>query len=287
MPRIDSPSTSLDPARVTAELDRAQAVLTRADDAPKDGYVRGTRFGNEMAGVSDELAKAIFDYVDFVSYRGQLSVYGTPGRGDYLEGGLGMGYTLRPKHMTDNKIVSLEDIGRGVGEIRDRLTGRVQQNDSPNQDVAKIAERAIAAGFGKSGEPGAVYGEIWSAVDRLLNRVSELTGSKERKVGKEVAPLTHEELLQGIEPQSLEFLIADEVLRGAQEKDGQREHWMGFFSRAVREVEMRRQAFRLERTPEAGLVGDTLQQYLLVVGKRAQETEILTRVEHAIAEGVK
>jgi hypothetical protein len=249
---------------LTAEshpLDLAAARILAAD-ANQDGRVIGRSYGYELQNL-DSLARAVYDYVDFVHPRGDLSVYGADGRGDYLEGGLGLGYSFRPKHMTGQNILLESDLTAGVKMLKSAIAN--PKTDQASQDLSTIREAAKTQ-LGVSSEQ--VDGAIWAATGRLLDRILQINNAKEIATRNSTALATHAEVLAGLTPGSLEKLIAETALG----------HETTHFSGAILEMAARRAAFGGRPRNEVGVAGDTAMHYILLVGKRAQEAHLVGEV---------
>jgi hypothetical protein len=263
--------TADDPApntRVGSTKDRVRAALAilRRADANGDGLINGRRYKNELTETKDPLANALFDFVDYGNYTGQTSVFGPETRGDVQEGGLGLGYTTRPKHYTSQRQLDDEDLSRGLRELRRRLSGE-GPDDLAQRDLEKILLAESKTRGQLSGDAVARYQAVHEAVERLLDHVVKKTGDKERATRDSTALLTHDELLKSLDPQSLESVVAKVVFEGG------REQWMEFFKRGTQLTA------RDEQTEQRGLVGSVLQHYLLVIGKRARETSLLRKIQ--------
>ncbi|MBI5507477.1 MAG: hypothetical protein HY903_01870 [Deltaproteobacteria bacterium] len=264
----------LDAATVHAALDRVQQLLTAADRAPQDGFVRETWAADELVQVKDPLARAVYDYVDFANYRESY----------HLEGGVSHGHGLRPARYSAQRIVSLEDLGRGVGELKKKLAQAPDATDPVNRDLAGIASRARAAGLGAGKSDAQLYVEIYQATEELLDKSAAKPTDEERRLRGDGRPLTRDALLLRLGSGSLAYLVAMEVLAGAQESGGERGHWLRYMAGEVADLNLRRQVFRLEPAP-TDAVDDRLLLYFLVLGKRAKETALLAQIETLVAKG--
>ncbi|MFH1807613.1 MAG: hypothetical protein ABIJ09_02620 [Pseudomonadota bacterium] len=263
--------------RIDAAIDGAVTQL-RTFDANGDGIVTDRRWRGELDELRDPLARAVYDFANFGNYSGHTSLYGEATRGDVMSGGLGLGYTLRPEHYTSQGFLTGANLDAGVRELKLRLAGKGPTNDLPHQDLQRITDRAAQEGLLSNTGPER-HGEIAAATERLLDHIQTQTESKERETGNSTATLTHDELFDGPHalPQgSLERLIADEVVRGQAEAGTNAEHWMDFFKDGINRTRLD------ERNDQKGHVGDMLQHYLLVVGKRAQETQYVDQARNAI-----
>jgi len=264
--------------RSEAEIDSAVTLL-RQLDANDDGKLVEARLHSELEGLQDPMARAIFDFANFGNYSGQSSFYGRETRGDVMSGGLGLGYTLRPEHYTSHGYLSEENLDAGVRELKGRLAGQRATGDLAAKDLGQIAERAAQQGLFSSQGPER-FGELHAATERLLDHIQTQTEKKELATRNSSARLTLDELFSGpaaLPEGSLERLIADEIVRGQAEGDGGGEHWMDFFKRGIDLTSLD------ERGDQRGQVGDMLQHYMLVVGKRAKETQYLEQVKTELA----
>ena len=258
------------PPNVTVAL---HAALDRILDADSDGngMITGGRWKPEMGKVEDPLSQALYDYVDYANYSGRGSLY-RESRGDVMTGGLGMGYTLRPTHYTTHRHVRERDLHEGVTELRRALTGAAKnRDDAPAQHLDGV-HAILAAGVVGQTEAGATYGAIHQSVEKLLDHIVEQTEQKEREVRDSAALLTHAELQNSLAPGSTERLLVDTLLAGVGEGQGE-EPWALFFPEVARLPASARQE---------GHVGDLMTHYLLVVGKRARQAELLERVRAAL-----
>jgi len=263
--------TALEPApntRVGSTKDRIRAALgvLRRADANGDGLISGRSYGNELGSTKDPLANALFDFVDYGNYTGQTSVFGPETRGDVQEGGLGLGFTTRPKHYTSQRTLDDEALTRGLRELRRRLSGE-GPDDLAQRDLEKILLTEAKTRGKLQGDAPERYQAVHEAVERLLDHVVKKTGEKERATRNSTALLTHDELLASLDPESLEHFVAKVVLAG------EGEQWMEFFKRGTQLTA------RDEQSQERGLVGSVLQHYLLVIGKRARETSLLRQIQ--------
>jgi len=262
--------TAKDPAPDTTRgtpkerLLAAQRVLRRVD-ANGDGLINGRRYRNELDATKDPLARAVFEFVDYGNYTGRTSVFGPATRGDVQEGGIGLGYTTRPKHYTSNQTLSEDALTLGLRDLRQRVSSPLPQ-DLPQQDLTRVLAAAKAAGLLKGTSAAQRYQAIHEAAEALLERIVKLAGEKERKTRKDGARLTQAELKAALKAGSLEALLFQALLSTG------KEHWMTFFQRGLRYTR------RDEERDELGTVGSVLQHYLLVVGKRARETGLLTQI---------
>ncbi|MBL4850108.1 MAG: hypothetical protein JKY65_31660 [Planctomycetes bacterium] len=246
-----------------ARLKAAVRVLRRVD-ANGDGLISGRRYGNELDATKDPLARAVFEFVDYGNYTGQTSVYGPATRGDVQEGGLGLGYTTRPTHYTSNQVLHEDALDLGMRDLGRWLSSG--PDDLPQQDLERVRAQAKAKGL-LSGDATAQYRAIHEAAERLLDHIAKKTGEKERAKSKDGVRLTHAELIAGLDGKSLEALLAKTVIG-----DGAKEQWMDFFRRGLSYTRYD------ERKEERGLVGSMLQHYLLVIGKRAMQTSLVTKI---------
>ena len=267
--------TAKDPAPDTSKgsvKERLKAALTvlRRADANGDGLITGRRYGNELGATLDPLALAAFEFVDYGNYTGQTSIYGPATRGDVQEGGLGLGYTTRPKHYTSNKVLTEGALDLGMRDLHKRLS-EPAPSDLPHQDLERVLAQAKTLGR-LSGDASGQYRAIHEAAERLLEHIAKKTGEKERATNRDGAKLTHAELLAGLDAATLEAVLAKTILAGAKEQ------WMDFFSRGLSLTA------RDERVEERGQVGAVLQHYLLVVGKRAKETSLLSQIRRHLAQ---
>lgn len=244
-----------------AALDSAKARLMAAD-ANGDGKVVGRSYGNELQSI-DPLARALYDYVDFVNPRGQTSLWGADSRGDYMEGGLGLGYSFRPKHGTGNRILTEADLDLGITMLKRSIAQ--PKTDQPSQDLSSIREAAKSE-LGLS--DSLVNQEIWSATDRLLERIVSITNAKERSTGNTTATATYSEVLEGLTPGSLEKIIAEKTLG----------HEAAHYADNLRVMSAVRTSLGAKPRNETGKVADAAMQYILLVGKRAQETHLSGKV---------
>lgn len=258
----------LEPTPVTAPTTHPRAALGEAverllaADLNGDGRIISRGGGGELEGV-DALARAVYAYVDFANPTGQYSLWGADSRGVYVEGGLGMGYSFRPKHMTSHGILTESSLRAGVTLLERAITN--PRVDQASQDLASIREAAIAQ-LGLS--PAEVDGAIWTASNQLLDQLKAMNAAKERALSRDDAAVTRDEALAGLPAGSLERLIAEHTL-GKEQR---------FFASALREMSARRAAFGGAPRDQTGLAGDAALQYILVVGKRAMEAELVGRV---------
>ncbi len=255
-----------DPTRGSAkERVRAGVDLLRRIDANGDGLISGRRFGNELDATKDPLARAIFDFVDYGNYGGQTSVLGPWTRGDVQEGGLGLGFTTRPKHYTSQRVISEDALSAGVQDLVYRLKNE-GIGDLVETDLEKIVAAAQAEGL-LPGDAPARYQAVHEATERLLDQAVKLISAKERATKLDGVPLTQVELQAGLKAGSLEALIAKVVIGEGGEQ------WMAYFKHGIRSTA------RNEQVEEHGQVGSILQHYLLVIGKRARETSLVRTIE--------
>lgn len=257
-----------DPTKGSAkERVRSAVQLLRRLDKNGDGIISGRRYGNELDATKDPLTKAVFDFVNFGNYSGQTSVLGSATRGDVQEGGLGLGYTTRPKHYTSHGTVTEGDLSAGVQDLAGRLTGSSGPGDLAQRDLEKILQAEAKTRGGLKGKAPARYQAVHEAVERLLDHVAKKTGEKELATRTDGARLTHAELLASLDPESLEGFLAKVVIGEGEEQ------WMEFFKYGLRNTA------RDEQTEERGQVGSILQHYLLVIGKRARQTGLVRTIE--------
>jgi hypothetical protein len=266
-------------------IDEACGEL-RAADRNGNGVIRAGRFEPELGPDTDPLARAVYDFVDFESYDGPISLWGLPARGDVLEGGGGIGSTFRVKHYTSCESVTTDALSIGATDLRRRLRDG-NGNDLATQDLQHIVERGRAAGILPADDSQA-QAAISDAVEKLLAYSAKASCEKEVRLHKEVAPLTQQELVDGLKPAagqapSLAGIIADTVINKTRAA-GEPPQWNAFFAEALKDIDSRAKMLRLPRADETGLVGDTLSHYLLVLGKRAKENELLNRVQSQLAQ---
>ena len=253
--------TDASPAAVRAKVDAAVSRLLAADKNG-DGKVVGRTWGNELGEV-DSLARAVYDYVDFVNPRGQATGWGPSTKGDYMSGGLGLGFTMRPKHMTGNKIQLEDDLRIGAGQLaKEIIAGPAQVTTLRTQDVAKIVETGRANGIWTSDVGDAeVHGQIHAAAEKLLDQITDLNEAKEKATGNSTALITHAELLDALPAGSLERLLAETTLTNDHGHTFfDKESWLGSLDAMA--------------TKEDGKVGEIGMHYLLVVAKHAKEVQL-------------
>ncbi len=216
-------------------------------------HLDGAGWGNELEGI-DPLARAVYDYVDFTTPRGNYSLWGGQLRGVYSEGGLGVGFTLRPKIPTGYQNLSMADLKTGVGELDQRLSGKAAPADQGTADLD-----SLRAG-------GLKDGKIYQLTEALLDHVQSAEEAKERKLGKGVALLTHAELLDGLEAGSDLHTLAKTVL--------QNQGWSDVLGR-----EMSHMMGGLKSFSDATHIDDGVTHYVLLLGKRAQQAHLLHQVQ--------
>lgn len=258
----------LEPTALTAPVTHPRAALDQtverllAADQNRDGRIIGRSRGSEIEGL-DALARAVYAYVDFANPGGQYSLWGADSRGVYLEGGLGVGYSFRPKHMTSHGILTESNLRAGAALLERAITN--PRVDQANQDLASIREAAMTQLGLSSSE---VDGAIWTASNQLLDQLKAMNAAKEHTLSRDDAAVTRDEALAQLPAGSLERLIAEHTLGKEQ----------SFFGSALREMAERRAAFGGAARDQTGLAGDAAMQYILVVGKRAMEAELVGRV---------
>jgi hypothetical protein len=214
----------------------------------QDRLIDGAGWGDELGHI-DGLARAVYDYVDYANPRGDYTLWGAELRGVYAEGGLGVGYTLRPKHRTGLSLLTFEDLQAGVRALDRALDAR-----PPADQGTRDLDTLRAAGWGDS--------RIHAAAETLLDEVQRLEGAKERRVGQAVALLTHAELLAGLAEGSDAQTLARTVLAGR--------GWDEVLGRALSDIGARKAAFGTAPFTDATQVDDGVTHYILLLGKRAE-----------------
>jgi hypothetical protein len=233
--------------RIDAALDR---LLSAADE--NNGRVVRNRFQDQVSSL-DPLARAVFDYVNYANPNGYRSLWGPAAGGDYEEGGLGLGFTMRPKHMTLNGFALKQDLIDGTKMLESDLARR--KLDLADADLAKIA--ASLPGM----KPTARYQAIADASERLLEHVRHQIEDKQRATGNENAVLSEDELLASLggDDHLVQLIAQQSAGRGAT-----------FFAKELETIDARRIAYGVRVPDEAREVGEAQQNYLLVIEKRAQ-----------------
>jgi len=181
-----------------------------------------------------------------------------------------MGYTLRPTHYTSHRHVRERDLHEGVTELRRAFTHGAAKEDAPQKHLDGM--RAALAASGIAAPEQGIDGSIHQSIEKLLDHIVERTGEKEREVRDSAALLTHAELQNSLEPGSAERILVDTLLAGVGEGQGE-EPWALFFPEVARLPASARQE---------GHVGDLMTHYLLVIGKRARQAELLEQVRAAL-----
>jgi hypothetical protein len=258
--RIEQPA-AVDSVR--AAIDGAFAEIDAAD-ANEDGKVVGRRWRNETDSLSP-LASAVYDYVDYVHPRGNYSFWGSESRGDYMSGGLGLGFTMRPVHGTANRILLDDDLQAGRTLLL-RALDAAPRTDLAASDLSAMTE--VAKAMYPNAGPAEIQAHIAAAADGLIEHIVEVTENKERTERNSTALPTHAEVRAGLDPASLEAALADRALGD----EGQ------FFARELQTMSARRAAFGAEPRNETGKAGDAAMHYILVIGKRAQEASLLANI---------
>lgn len=234
-----------------AKLSAALTAILAAD-ANGDGKVVGGRLSSELGGL-DPLARAVYDYVDFVNPRGSYSLWGADSRGDYVSGGFGAGF--RPQHMSAQQVLLRSDLEQGVRELSRALATR--RADAPADDLAAIRART-----------GASPGEISAAVERVLDDVRAGGAAKALEARRSDVLLTHAEARARHAEGSLERVVL-EVIEGR-----------GAVHFAPALARFGAERARLAAAP--GHVGEAELQYLHLVGKLAREAELVDAVRAAM-----
>ncbi|MFO0722343.1 MAG: hypothetical protein U1E65_01090 [Myxococcota bacterium] len=247
---------------VSAPL-KSGALKLLALDANHDGKVVKSRFGDEI-GAGDSLSKAIFAYVDFVNPRGDQSLWGPATLGDYQEGGLGLGFTMRPRHMTGNGILLENDITSGV-RMLDKAMGAPKGNDLVTADL-----NAVLATL--DGTEAQRLDAVSNAAEKLLQHIQKETEKKELATNNTVAVLTDAELLASLPAGSLERAIAETTAS----------HGATFFASQIELIAERAHALHLPPRAEKGVAGEAQQHYILVLAKRATEARLIGEVKAAL-----
>lgn len=253
--------------QVKHEINQAMATLLDAD-TDDNGRVDITWNRDEMKGVQDPLARALYEFTNYANYDGQMSYYGPETRGDVQEGGLGLGYTTRPKHYTSFERVRVEELAVGAKELGRRLDPE-RKLDMADRDLEKVLG-------GVGGDRAAGCQEVHEAAERLLDHIMTETEKLEVRTGDSGALLSHQQLLDSLEPGSLEHRIASQLLEGQVEGSDGAERWMDFFKRGIDFTRID------ERGTQTGKVGTMLQQYLHSISKRAQEGVFIAQASAAL-----
>lgn len=258
---LAAPSAQLVAEQIVAKVDARPALaeaLERllARNSGQDRVIDGAGWGNELEGV-DPLARAVYDYVNYVNPRGDYSLWGGELRGAYSEGGLGVGYTFRPKHMTGVNVLTFDDLSRGVQAL-DRALDAGLPEDAGARDLAAL--------HGK----GLTDARIHRAAEALLDQIQDLEGAKERRLGQGVAKLTHAELLEGLTPGSDAHTLAQVALGS--------KGWTQVLGREIRTIDARKVAFGTGKMQDSTHVDDGVTHYVLLLGKRAEQARLLDAV---------
>lgn len=241
-------------AALRAEADAAVTRLVTAGGA----FVDGEGYGNEL-GEIDSLARALYDFVNFVNPDAQVTGWGPSTRGDYMSGGLGVGFTLRPKHMTAHNKISEAELRLGAGELVKAIErGPLSGSNQATQDLVAILAAAQSEGLVAVGDQSAALHQIYDASEALLDKVVQLNTAKEKATNNGTALVTHAELLAALPEGSLEHLIAETTLTT--------DHAAGFFAAEAYTIG----AISSRTAKEHGKVGEVGMHYLLIVAKRAE-----------------
>lgn len=242
---------------VRAPLANAYARLV-ARNNEGGSHLDGKGWGNELEGI-DSLARAVYDYVDFTTPRGNYSLWGGQLRGAYSEGGLGVGFTMRPKIPTGYQQLAMGDLKKGVSELDSRLENKAAPADQGTKDLD-----SLRAG-------GLKDGKIYELTEALLEHIQGAEEAKERKTGQGVALLTHAELLGSLDEGSALHDLAKTVL--------QSQGWGDVLGREISTIDRRSKAFGTGGMKDATHIDDGVTHYVLLLGKRAQQAHLLNQVQ--------
>jgi len=262
---VDAPQAVVLQDTTRAEVDAAVVRLIKAGG--DDGWVDGAGWGNELEEI-DPLARAVYDYVNFVNPRGKTTGWGPSTRGDYMSGGLGVGYSFRPEHMTGNNQLGEDDLRIGAGWLAKAIeAGPATGSSLKFQDLDSIVVTGRAQGIWAADATDAeVYGAVYDAGDKLIEHIVTLNEAKEVATNNSTAIVTHAELLETLPEGSLERLIAERTVTN--------EHGGTFFAK-----EAWASAVHHRAEAETGKAGEVAMHYLLVVAKQAKEAELALNVE--------
>lgn len=252
---VDSTAAATSPVR--AAVDRLLAT-----DDNGDGRVDGKGWGDEL-GDADPLAKAVYAYIDYLNPRGRASGWGPTTSGDYMVGGLGLGYNVKPAHMTGNAILLAGDLDAGARDLEARL-GQIVPDDQRGADLTQLLESGRAQGLLPKGDAEA-FAKLHTVAAGLIDRASEVNAAEEKATGNSTAVVSREAFVAGLPEGSLERLVAETAL--APGKAG------AFFAErawAGKVIEMTQ--------TEGGKLGEVAQHYLLELAKEAKLSGLATEV---------
>lgn len=218
--------------------------------------IDGKGWGNELEGI-DSLARAVYDFADINNPNGNYSFWGGQLRGVYSEGGLGVGFSMRPKLRGPLNVVTLDALKTGVRDL-DRALDAPRPADQGSADLDTLAARGLS--------PKALHG----LTETLLETIVNLEEAKERATGKGTALITHDELLNALEPGSALHTLAQTVL--------QNKGWDSVLGREIKTINGRREAFGRGPMRNDSHVDEGVTHYVLLLGKRAQQQSLLQQV---------
>lgn len=241
--------------KVRAPLAQAYERLI-ARDVGKGGSIDGAGWGNELEGI-DSLARAVYDFADLNNPNGNYGFWGGQLRGVYSEGGLGVGYTMRPKVRGALNFVTVKDLQTGVRDL-DRQLDAPRPKDQGTADIDTLRARGLS------------FSDVHSLAERLLDTIVDIEEAKERATNQGVALLTHAELLDALEPGSDLHALAQTVF------DSQ--GWSQVLGREIKQIDANRKAFARGPMKDATHVDEGVTHYLLLLGKRAQQDSLLDQV---------
>ncbi len=255
-----------------ALLEQAAQELLQAD-RDGNGVIAGGR-GEELETVRSPVARALYEYADHVNHDAAATRWGPAYE---LQGGLGVGYALRPAHVPARRRVSHRALSATVNELRLRLEHRA--NDLPQQSVDGLLARAKAAGLLPADAHEALT-RLHAASEVALEKLESYTEVKERRLGREHVEVGIVELEQHLapkagEPGTLEHLLVAELARGGAV-------WQAYFDGDRRLVATHRQ--RADVFAPAGSADDAFQHYIVLLGRRAREMALLLRLEVALSQ---
>ncbi len=218
--------------------------------------IDGKGWGNELEGI-DSLARAVYDFADVNNPNGNYSFWGGQLRGVYSEGGLGVGFSMRPKLRGPLNVVTLDALKTGVRDL-DRALDAPRLADQGSDDLDTLAARGLS--------PKALHG----LTETLLETIVNLEEAKERATNKGTALITHDELLKALEPGSDLHALAQTVL--------QNKGWDSVLGREIKTINGRREAFGRGPMKNDSHVDEGVTHYVLLLGKRAQQENLLQQV---------